>query len=148
MKKNFILILLIILLIPFACRYKEGPAISLRSVKSRLIGNWNVTEFTSDGIDSLKYYNDSCGCLMHIPDLSDELDINVFGYNKEFGGSFSFTKNKKIMHVYFKQHASWYKNIGPIGINSDWKILRLTKEEFKISTNVNNRNYLISFKKE
>ncbi len=149
MKKINLLTLIIILTIPFACRYKEGPDISFRSVKSRLFGNWKVIGFTSDGIDSLQYYNDSCGCIMHIPKLSDEQDMSFLGskhnglYNAS--GTFSFSNNKKKMIVTYKGTSNHF---GPIGmIDSVWEILKLTKDEFKILTNVNNRDYLISFKK-
>ena len=144
--KKIILMIITIATITSSCRYKEGPAISFRSVKSRLFGNWKVMEFNSNGIDSLKYYNDSCGCKMNIPTLSDEQDILFYDCHNtlHYRGSFSFSHNKKIMKVtYYGQ----FHYIGPIAIDSDWEILRLTKDNLKISTTVNNANYIISFEK-
>jgi hypothetical protein len=161
--KKLLIILIALVTILSGCRYKEGPLISFRSVEKRICGIWQVVEFTSDGIDSLKYYNDSCGSKMILnfryPDgspMSDPIINFVYG-KKEFYGSLYFSDNKKIMNVLIDGGSlSW--NLGPIGnaqsnweignVQSNWKILKLTEKDLKISTSFNGRNYIISFKKE
>ena len=86
---------MIILVIPFACRYDDGPLISFRSVKNRLEGRWQVIGFTSDGNDSLQYYNDSCGCKMTINFLSDENDMYFDECPLALGGVCNSALNKK-----------------------------------------------------
>jgi len=160
MKKLFCVLILFVFLLPLACRYKDGPAINFHSVKNRLGGRWQVTGFTSDGVDSLQYYNDSCGCKMRIGFLSDENNIyfeecppNKYKYLGEGGGYFYFVDNKKKMNL-FLVGKSPFKGLGPIayggssGYNCEWEILKLTKDELKISSDFNGRNYIISFKKE
>ncbi len=89
-----------------SCRYKEGPAISFRSPRSRLIGDWQVTDFVVDGIDKIQLFNDSCGCLMYIIDDVDHHEI-MFGNCKNYntGGStgfYSFSNNYKILKIFFE----------------------------------------------
>ncbi len=156
MKKIILFILLLILAIPFACRYKEGPLISFRSVQKRLEGTWQIVGFTSNGVDSLQNFNDSCGGNMQISFPPDWDLVNIYfvaDSNKPFKGnegSFYFSDHFKIMNVGLNETS--FKSLGPIdgsGIGSfeTWKILKLEMKKFEISTTYNGRNYLISFKK-
>ena len=160
--KQLIICLIIVITIISGCRYKENPLFTSGSVKTRLQGTWQVVGFTSDGVDSLQYYNDSCGAKMkinfydnHGSELEPPQICFIYG-KKEFYGSFYFSDNKKIMNVLIDGGSlSW--NLGPIGnaqsnweignVQSNWKILKLIKGDFKISTDYNGRNYIISFKK-
>lgn len=138
-----------------SCRYKEGPAISFRSVKDRLMGEWEVTEYTSDGIDSLQYYKDSCGIKVSFPHPTNDNEnwelhfYNCYNEDKTVVCTYNFHDNKKIMHLYNDNLYLIYGiySFGPMMISGDWKILRLTKDDFKISTNPDNHNYLVTFKK-
>ena len=159
--KRIILILILITTIAQGCRYEEGPVISLTSVRGRLLGAWKVTEFTCEGVDSLQYYNDSCGCEVGFVDHRDSYDGRdaiVFGnchnnnnYNTFFA-RFGLIENKNIIFITFDEHplSNWgvYKHFGPILIDSYWEILRLTKDELEISSNVDDRNYMLSFEKK
>jgi hypothetical protein len=51
------LIVLMICAVTFqACKkYEEGPALTLRSAKSRLKGDWKVTKYTENGENMLNY---------------------------------------------------------------------------------------------
>ncbi|OFX37268.1 MAG: hypothetical protein A2X08_10950 [Bacteroidetes bacterium GWA2_32_17] len=137
------------MVLSFACKkYPNGPLISFRSVENRIKGSWKIIEFTSDGIDSLQYYNDSCGSTFQIwnSDVS-EWESQHYRINfiyKPFYGGFTFDDKKKVMNVDF---GSGKRILGPIGKGSSiWKILKLTNKKFKISTDYNGRNYIISFK--
>jgi len=148
--KQLITCLIIVITIITGCRYKEGPMISFNSVEKRITGTWQIIELTSDGIDSLQYFIDSCGNKTRIGKMyPDDLDLRIgFGEGKiKFGGHLSFPKNKKEMQVFFGY--SQFKVIGPFvsDIVSYWKILRLTKNELKVTIDFNSRNYIISFKK-
>jgi len=161
--KKILLVLIAITTIAQGCRYEEGPVISLTSVRGRLLGAWKVTEFTCEGVDSLQYYNDSCGCEVSFIDHKDSFDerdqllffnchnSNFYNMNY-FPGRFGLPENKKFISISFAEHplSLWgvYKNFGPILIDSDWEILRLTKDELEISSNVDDRNYMLSFEKK
>lgn len=150
MIKKVIIPLLFILIFFTTCRYKEGPIISTHSVVKRLFGSWQVIGFTSDGIDSLQNYIDNCNGKMRIWQ-GYSTDVNRINFDESklpsMGGLFTFSDNKKIMKINFGD-TSIYNGIGPFGGGrSEWKILKLTMKEFKISTDFNGRNYIISFKK-
>lgn len=152
MTRKVIILLFILMTSITSCRYKEGPMISFHSIYKRLLGTWQIVEFTSNGVDSLQYYNDSCGATMRVyKPYHDEGDYLNFSGKKEFLASSSFVDKKKVLKVWFFSfnNGSQYWSLGPIGVNrkSEWKILKLTMKEFKISTDFNGNNYNISFKK-
>ncbi len=146
-------IIIFLLIIATGCRYKEGPMISFRSVEKRLTGTWQIVELTSDGVDSLKYYNDSCGCKMRIGSfyyqdgtLNNDVHIFLEEGKHMYEGGLSLSDNKKIINVNFIYTQPTV--IGPFGrAKSDWKILKLTMNKLKVSIYLNGRNYIISFKK-
>ena len=120
-------------------------------MEKRLEGTWQIVEYTSDGVDSLKNFNDSCNCVMRILiPYDNENGKKIFfsdtNYYAKFGGKFTFSKNKKYINSNFENTS--YKSLGPIGGGKNvWKILKLTKKELKISTSYYGRNYYISFNK-
>lgn len=154
MKTNALLFLVIAgVFFLTGCRYEEGPAISFTSVKKRLTGFWEVVGFTCEGLDSLQYYKDSCGCEVgfytntsHTDFLNDVWfrDCNHTG----FVGEFRFDDNRNFLIIYFDGFSVPTTHCGPILINSTWEILRLTKEEFIILSEVNGKDYIVSFKKK
>ena len=150
--KKILIYLIVILAIASSCRYKEGPAISFHSVKDRLNGKWEVIEYTSDGIDSLQYYKDSCGCGLEFrTDQSEYLWNFSFQHCQNTGADwvfdYSFSKNKTIMNIWFGIYPDHAKGFGPMLIETSWKILRLTKNDFKITAFANDHNYVVVFKK-
>ncbi len=160
--KKLLIIIIVFATVFSGCRYKEGPLISFSSVEKRLEGTWQIVGLTSDGIDSLQYYNDSCGSIMTLGfRYSDGSPMSNYMIafdkgKKRLGGYFTFNNNRKNMNVYFpsltisNNQAQDFVVIGPIGTGkrSEWRILKLTKNDFKISTKVSSKTYIISFKKE
>jgi len=154
--KKLLIIIIVFATVFSGCRYKEGPLISFRSVEKRLEGTWQIVGLTSDGIDSLQYYNDSCGSIVtftfRYPDGSpmSTYYMNFDKGKKRFRCYLTFVKNKKEMKVYYNDSINnWH--LGPIGSSSSenyWKILKLTEKELKTAIDFNGKNYKISFKKE
>jgi len=145
--KKLLVILIVLTTIFSGCRYKEGPMISFRSIKQRLDGHgWSISELTSDGIDSLKYFNDSCGGRFWFSfPFEEQSGIQLMEGKKSINGAFSFNDNKKIMTV--NLGSNWSNIIAPLSEGKkDWKILKLTNKIFKISTDVNGKHYVITFK--
>jgi hypothetical protein len=154
--KKLILVLLVLSSIMTSCKYEEGPLISFRSVQTRLHGNWVVSEYSSDGVDLLQFYKDSCGCGIQFAD--PELDthrwdivfINCYNTDQGVPCHYNFIDNKKVMDIYsLYQPLSTYgfKSFGPMLIIISWKILRITMDDFKISATINGHDYLVKFKK-
>lgn len=152
----FYVIIFIFCLSLSGCRYKEEPLISFHSVEKRLEGTWKMVGLTSDGVDSLKYYNDKCGStvtfIFRYPDGSP-MPTYYMNFDKgkiRFRSYLTFVKNKKEMKVYYNDSINnWH--LGPIGNNPSinyWKIVKLTEKEFKTTVDFNGKTYIISFKKE
>jgi hypothetical protein len=157
LKKLFCILILLAITLSFGCkkRYPDGPLISFRSPYKRIVGEWQIVSFTSDGVDSLQSCIDSCGSNMNIQ-ISDP---NNFWYNIVFTKGFlvywNFSDNETIMNVNFSPDSTisssfHYTGIGPLGGGkiSEWKILKLEMKALEISTTYNGKSYLMSFKKE
>ena len=149
--KQLIICSIIVITIITGCRYKEGPLISFYSVYTRIKGTWQIIGLTSDGVDSLQYYNDSCGSAVKFMEFDNGTSTRyiamVFNYNKnnQFGASVTFQDNKNNMYINF---GAGKRILGPIGAyTSKWEILKLTNDNLKVSIDFNGRNYKISFKK-
>jgi hypothetical protein len=152
-----ILYTLVLLLFFAACKYEDGPAISLLSKYQRLKGEWQIEYLEIDGVDSTQRYIDSCNCNLHFFKIHDYgwgdgqlIDLLKckssyigVGANR---GYWTFSKNKKILHVVLNSTYN-YHGIGPISyIISDWEILRLTDKEFWFISFVQNKKYFFKFK--
>ena len=153
MKKLFIILFVTTIVFSGCKKYKEGPLISFRSVSTRLIGVWQVTEYISNGVDSLQYYNDSCGANLYISNFEDYNNrFNMFfdQYSKkDFHSIIILSDNRKELYVSsFIDDFGKYFN-GPFSPNteSNWNILKLTNKELKVTVDINNKNYRMSLKK-
>ena len=150
--KRSLLAAIVIAIVLSGCKYKEGPMISFRSVYKRITGAWEIIEFTSNGVDSLKYFKDSCSSIVVIQNIdketSDKEYYMFFNFMKlnEFDTPLKFNEKKKEIYIDFGDKLNTI--LGPIGKgNSNWKILKLTNKDFKISTTFNHLVYIILFKK-
>ncbi|MBA4319099.1 MAG: hypothetical protein C0412_11930 [Flavobacterium sp.] len=155
MQKKIIYTLIILLLFA-ACKYEDGPVVSLRSKEKRLLGDWSVMSLTIDGVDSTQYYNDSCGCKLRF--YKDSYDETLVDFtfcrtrNNERGwifGSFSFDEHENYLIVKTRNFSAYdfYYSIGPIApdLTTHWEILKLTKKHFWFSCSLNNKIYVFKF---
>lgn len=150
MKKGIIFLIALSLILT-DCKYKEGPLISFKRKKFRLIGSWTIKEFKSDGVDSLNEYVNAIGNQMYILEketYSNELRI-YFVCDGNIRGSVEFIDDKEALRVILQADALHYKGIGPIGVQkeSEWEILKLTSNDFKVTTQFRNHDYNIHYKK-
>jgi hypothetical protein len=161
--KKIILLLLVIAGIFEGCKkYEEGPWISLRSAKKRLIGSYSVIQYTVNGIDSLELYNDS---MYNRFDIIFDKNTNDFGYgidgyrsdgkHSSLVGHWEFNDNKTNLIVSSSTCYSGFEpyhyssGTGPFINNAtpEWEIIRLTSKEVKMKTNFNSKEYLINLKR-
>jgi len=99
MRKQFILMLICSVLL-CACKYEEGPAISLRSSLNRIEGTWEVEKFYVNDIDSTDLYYQELGCKIKFTK-----DVSINGYyivkliscnnGKTLNGGWKFWNRKK-----------------------------------------------------
>jgi hypothetical protein len=102
-----------------ACKYEEGPKISLRSKKARVVNQWKVEKISQNGYDITITYQAS------LPDLvcdfkDDGTVINSWtqgGQTVNDSETWEFTSDKAGL------------NITSGGIATTWDILRLKNDE-------------------
>lgn len=160
MKKLLLTLLILTAIIDGCKKYDDGPFISLRTARNRLLGSYSVAQYTVNGVDSLILYNDSMYSQFDI--LQDESG-NDFGYgisgNRKDGiycsaiGHWKLNNDKTKLTVtlstcYSNDGHKHPSGTGPFINNAtpEWKILRLTDTEVKMTTNFNGKEYLIELK--
>jgi hypothetical protein len=157
--KRTLLLTIILLLLFAACKYEDGPLISFRSKYQRLIsGKWWVLEnLKINGADSTQLYNDSCGCVLQIstPDENERRYIHYYCISEnDITWDCAFNNHKKELDVRGKPIITPYiqpfKVIGPIGCGqeTEWKIMKLTNNEFWFQVDMNQRIYFFKYKKQ
>ena len=148
-------------------KYEEGPFITFRSVKNRLIGMWSLVKYTNNGVDStnIKLKNPSFFYLMYFTDKYDAVSC-LDGYDNGVNNFYDWTeslkhnKNKYFQFQYSSNGCATSNRKGMISfppfdstsktIESKWKILKLTKKEMKIQfidSKDNETNIIIEYEK-
>jgi hypothetical protein len=143
MKRTYIFAGIILLIFLFGCsRYDDGPAISFRSAKNRVLGTWKVEKLLINDLDSTELYREQIGCEW---EFTDELfsensnDRYVFYYKNCPDDTvrrglwyFYNTSNKISIETSSEIHPN---HIGPIVRGGIWEIVRLTNEEMHLWIN-------------
>ena len=105
-------------------KYEDGPAFSLRSKTSRLVGEWEIVKIYGQNVPSgynfsMEFESDG--------DLTYSYSYSYYGYNYNYS---------------FNGEWEWEDNKGSIevdvdGDRIDFEILRLTKDELVMEDNYN-----------
>ncbi len=162
-----ILVFVIVFVFIGACRYEEGPLISLRYSETRLVGTWRVTSFEKNGVSVLDewrsqydwrltffgkesdHYFTATNCNCHI----DTADVTltsadgswILDYDDEtqigFGFGFRYYWDRPCdgMGLYPLISGQWI----------DYNILKLSNSKLWLNTTDSLENdYLVKFEKE
>jgi len=158
-------------------KYEDGPSISLKSKKNRLLGLWKVVEFKKDNEDLTQFYQDTCGCDVEFSYEQIELDgakeqlfqlrceLNSWNYwNFEEGDYYNtfrftmcrwdFSKDKRFIWLYLgHDNDSRYRwGMYPLTIcQFFWvpvEILRLTDDDLWVRYEDFDNVYTIKFEKK
>ncbi len=155
----------------FSCsKYEDGPLISLKSKKNRLLGEWKVVEFKKDNEDLTQMYMDSCGC-----DIEFTYDYNIdygpkdnfvwlkcsydcgnydSGQHEGFRSSWTFSENKKKiwMNIGHNINPNYRLGVYPLTFCkycwSYFEILRLTSDDLWVRHDDFYNVYTIKFEKK
>ena len=149
--KKIIWVLLAMAVIMAACvKYEEGPAISTLSVKKRIYGDHILKEYYVDGADSFDQYYDSLGLVFSFihDDVSGD-DVCVMdgprrdGFSGDLYWGWELSSDKRYINIVGTSGTA--TGVGPFGINKlpIWEILRLDKEQMKLKTTYNNKEYQV-----
>ncbi len=161
-----------ILILSFSCfscdKYEDGPLISFRSKKNRLLGKWEVQEFLKNDENITVFYQDTCGCLLElkydfVPHTFTEkgnymvliCELNGWNYGPFPFAYYNWDLTKDGNHIFMQlglnNDSSYRYGMYPLtyspGYYSYWKILRLTKKEMCLQIDDLTNLYTIKFKK-
>jgi hypothetical protein len=140
-----------------ACKYEEGPLISLRSKEKRLIGLWELNELKIDDVSYLSYYNTDTAYL--------RFSINLYTENiymslvkdsrispQMANGSVEFVDAKSKLRFGLKRNVSYlpetetvFTLLPVLEEEHDWSILKLKNNNFTLSLSSNDTLYYLDF---
>jgi len=117
---------------------------------NKIYGFYTLKSYTVDGIDSLSLYKDSLGTDFHFyyNDTYNHNEclntgIRTDGQNTILVCKWELINNEKILKI--------ITSYGPIGtgpfgnnITPEWHLFNLTKKEIEMSTNYNDKEYIVN----
>jgi len=153
MKKTVLILVVMAALMSSCKKYEEGPCISFRSAKNRVIGYHTLTKFTVNGIDSLQAMNDKFGLIFHFWHRIDkwyDIDEYLLQIVYKVGEAYPFTfscnfylgdKNKEIILNY---GANLLCNNCDRGYGDvHFKIIKLKNDDIHLKTTLNSTEYFL-----
>jgi hypothetical protein len=152
MHKKSILLILISLFF-FSCRYDEGSMISFRTVENRVSQDFILVEYTKNGVDCKQELIDSLGEFWDFQDYysGGATLLTVYNSNSNtYGGIYEISSNKQKISIIIQGGISIpYSGSSPFKINCTniWEIKRLTKNDMWLKCEVDNIIYFIKFEK-
>lgn len=115
------------------CKYEDGPKLSLRTKKHRLVNNWHFDKYFENGVDKTDIF------LHQMNNYSYSVDFNsdntykiteIWGQTKSETGTWEFIIDKNYINFMSNNSNEEYK----------WKILRLTEKEIWFEYDLNNNH--------
>ena len=102
-------------------KYEDGPRLSLKSKKARLVGEWEVVD-----VENARGFEDGSIILEFDKDGDFTFSYEFFGYDYSFDGDWEWEDNKEVIQVEIDNS------------NTEWEIMRLTNSEFWFEDEDNN----------
>ncbi len=144
MKKSTLFIAAWAVLLLVSCgKYEDGPNFSLRSKKSRVVGEWYYEGIYVDGVE-MTTPEDLVGYSSTFEKNGEYLDMAVDAGNPIVNvGTWEFVNDKEELAITI-QYVDWNNTLVYDTIN--YKILRLTNKELWYSRTVNGSEYEVHLK--
>jgi hypothetical protein len=133
------------IILPSCKKYEEGPLISFRSAKNRLYGDYTLTKYTIDGIDSLQQMKDRFGLNFHFfyndYTENDDLMIDGTGISNPFISTYILIDNNKAFRTPYGSEIFTGQN--PNYQDIDFVILKLKNKDIHLKASFNNKEYYL-----
>ena len=136
--KNILSILTLTLLFS-ACKYEDGPKLSIRTKKHRAVNSWSIDKVLEDGVDKTDAYKNAYVNYQVTlqKDKSYEIKYRPFNISDYLEtGTWDFSSDKLYINFAPKDSKS----------PSKWKILRLTENETWVIQNINGKDVELRMK--
>lgn len=162
-----ILVFVILFALIGACRYEDGPLISLRYAETRLVGTWRVTGFEKNGVSVLDEWRaqydwrltffgkesdhyftaTNCNCYIDTADVTLTSASGLWLFYNDNETKLSFKFNFKYYDFKPCKGMGVYPLIS--GYSLDFDILKLSNSKLWLNTTDSLENdYLVKFEKE
>jgi hypothetical protein len=140
-----------------ACKYEEGPFISLRSKEKRLIGLWELNELKINDVSYLSYYNTDTAYLRFSINLySENMFMSLVKDSRispqMANGAVELVENKSKLRFILKRNVAYLPNtevvfnlLPVLEEEHDWTILKLKNNNFTLSLSDNDSLYYLDF---
>ena len=140
MTQKNIIIILSLLCVLSACRYKEGPFMNFTPVKDRIRGQWKVNTIQKDGASTTESPSiaESLNNYFYFY-ISNRLQIEYWENNTvcQADGDYKFSSNKKELIVNFTDIRAYQRT---------YEILKFKNKELKVKfTDDNNTVWILEF---
>jgi hypothetical protein len=125
--KLILMALMIVLVLPACKKYPEGPALSFRSKKSRLVNQWTVEQKLQNGIDvTLDYKEVRRNLIVEFKEGGDLVSTytNPVDSTIVINAAWEFNKDKSAV------------NITQTGVTLPYTILKLKNKELWLKTTI------------
>jgi hypothetical protein len=151
-KSSTLALLLSLTLFFTACKkYEEGPCLSFRSPEKRIEGGWTINQYNIDNIEYLSLLKNYYGDIVNFEfakegsgEGQDFIFIFSLEHNNNLQGYFHFIDNfEKCTFQFIQIDTNYIDSLGPLNHNmtSTWDICKLSKKEFIIQTENEEKNY-------
>jgi hypothetical protein len=150
MKKNIFKSFILLMVVFAGCqisKYDDGPFITFTSDKTRINGEWKMTQMLVNGSDSTAIFKcDTCPYFLNINGNGTDIKAyyKIKGATQIADGTWAFeSKGKKIDLL----TSSTTVKIGPILNNVAWDVTRSSKKQLWITRMLNTKYYEIHMDK-
>lgn len=154
--RHILYITLIILLFAGCKKYNEGYYIGTVGAKHRISGNWNIENYKVNDNNYSQLFADSLGSQIHFylskpGDGVDNDEISILKSGNFPIGVWSLQNDKKELLIEFYDYGDSlnFNNLEPFASYqvSTWIIKKLTKKEFNLETDFDNKHYRLELSK-
>jgi hypothetical protein len=145
------LICLSVLFLTDCKKYPEGPLLSLRTRRQRIIGTWELESYISNGIDSTSYIKNN-PLYSHYKFEKGGYNFGGFyytatiGYYTSFSGNWILDNDKNQLRTGLYLHDNAFNMGYYVHPRVTWDIQRLKEKELWLKTNYNGKECFIKFK--
>lgn len=133
-KNYFITCLLFICLFFVSCTYEDGPVMSLRTPKARVVNKWKYHQVSMNGLNITTLYTNGYAEFKKNGDVTFFIRPDSINY-----GSWSLSDDKKTIEIDMIDQA------GATTWSEDFSILKLKGQEMSLSGDVNGTTMKIDY---
>ena len=131
-----------VLLLTECKKYPEGPSISFRSKKERIVNTWKLSKYYENSVDLTSNFNTVYTKFSFVTTKSGDYTITRELYslvNTTESGTWTLSSNKKTFNLFPASIT-----VGSVPSSSSWQILKLYEKEMWLR-NIDSNGKIIEY---